>query len=325
MKSWQKYLVLAVFLLAMGAVRLPVEARLTEELRSARLLNTPLPIGTREKIGQTSSAVALGGLRTLVATFLNLRAYTAFTEQRWPDVESTYDTIVELAPHTTYYWETGAWHMAYNAAPHYQTARDLSPLRRRQEWRTSIRKGRAFLERGIRNNPEDWKLYQNLGFLLADPNKVRAFPSVSESFAAAAEAYQKAADSGTMLPVIRRNQLYSLARVPGREAEALSLARKLYDERLTNRTPTLQILLVALETQQDIIDHPAQRAVELFGDETKAYNALGFYWRARNNLFPMDGIADALATLEKSLGVPPEKSILLEETPPAAGSDEWFR
>ncbi|MFT3992649.1 MAG: hypothetical protein QM680_14740 [Luteolibacter sp.] len=325
MKPWRKYLILTACFLAAGAVRMPLEEKLTQELRDARLLSQPLPISAREKIGQTSSAVALGGLRTLVATFLNLRAYTAFSDQNWPEVESTFDTIVELAPHTAYYWETGAWHMAYNAAPDYQSAKDLSPLRRRQAWRTSIQKGRAFLERGIRNNPESWDLYQNLGFLLSDPNKVRAFSSPADAFADASEAYRIAADSGEVLPIIRRNQLYSLARVPGREAEALALAHKLYNERLKNRTPTLLNLIVVLETHQRVISDPAKRAVELFGDETKAYNALGFYWRDRNHFFPMDGVASALSTLENTLGVPPEKSILLEETGPAVGSEDWFK
>ena len=132
----------------------------------------PLEIATRDRIGQTSSAVALGGLRTLVATFLNLRAFTYFTEQRWDDVADTYDTIVDLAPHTRYYWETGSWHLAYNAASYYLNDSELPPLRRREAWRASILRGRAFLERGIRNNPDDWSLLANLGMLLSDPIQI---------------------------------------------------------------------------------------------------------------------------------------------------------
>ncbi|MCU0753376.1 MAG: hypothetical protein MUC40_10220 [Akkermansiaceae bacterium] len=115
MKPWLKNTVLVVALLAFGAARMPFEAGLSRELRAAGLFPPPLEIGTRDKIGQTSSAVALGGLRTLVATFLNLRAFTFFTEQRWDDVAGTYGMIVDLAPRTRYYWETGSWHMAYNA------------------------------------------------------------------------------------------------------------------------------------------------------------------------------------------------------------------
>ncbi|MEY5013405.1 MAG: hypothetical protein RLY69_1120, partial [Verrucomicrobiota bacterium] len=150
MRGWCKILILVVLLLAFGAARMPYERELGKSLRDAGLFPPTLQIGTRERIGQTSSAVALGGLRTLVATFLNLRAFTYFTERRWDDVEETFNTIVDLAPHTRYYWETGSWHLAYNAASYYINDSKLPPLRRREAWRMSILKGRAFLERGIR-------------------------------------------------------------------------------------------------------------------------------------------------------------------------------
>ena len=69
---------LLVAVLVSGVVRMPCEVVLSSELRAAGLFQVPLAIDTRDKIGQTSAAVALGGLRTLVATFLNLRAFTFF-------------------------------------------------------------------------------------------------------------------------------------------------------------------------------------------------------------------------------------------------------
>ncbi len=98
MKLRWKSVILAVALLAFGAARLPFEAALSGKLRAAGLFPGAMEISSRDRIGQTSSAVALGGLRTLVATFLNLRAFTFFTEQRWSDVADTFDTIVDLAP-----------------------------------------------------------------------------------------------------------------------------------------------------------------------------------------------------------------------------------
>ncbi|MEI6656879.1 MAG: hypothetical protein WCP45_19090, partial [Verrucomicrobiota bacterium] len=130
MKRRCKPLVLLVAVLLSGAARMPVEVALTGGLRAAGLFPPPLAIDTRDKIGQTSAAVALGGLRTLVATFLNLRAFTLFSERRWDDVHDTFNTMVNLAPRTAYYWETGAWHQAYNAAAFYQYDSQLPPLRR---------------------------------------------------------------------------------------------------------------------------------------------------------------------------------------------------
>ena len=199
MTQGKRYAVLALAILAMGAVRLPFERALSADLQTAGLMPPKLDVKTSDRIGQTFSAVSLGGLRTLVATFLNLRAFTYFTEQRWADVAGTFDTIVDLAPRTRYYWDTGSWHQAYNAASYYLYESDLPALRRKLGWRESILAGRAFLERGIRNNPDDPVLRERLGFLLADPNKIAAFGNVGEAFADSYEAYMSAVATGGMV------------------------------------------------------------------------------------------------------------------------------
>jgi hypothetical protein len=323
-RLWQKSVILCIAVLALGAARIPYEAGLTRELRTARLLPSDLRIGTLEKIGQTSAAVAFGGLRTLVATFLNLRAFTYFTEKRWSDVADTYDTIVDLAPHTRYYWDAGYWHMAYNAASHYIYDTTLTPLRRKEAWRASIMKGRAFLERGIRNNPGDWVLHSDLGYLLSDPNKFPAFRNQDETFAAAADAYQKAADTGNALGYVRRFQLYALARVVGREAQALALARALYAEGPKNRTPTFLALLLVLEAHENPAMDPAARAIELFGTPQKAYESLSGHWQRTNERFPVYGVAAAMAALEIRLNIPEKDRILNQPLPPPRNPDKWF-
>lgn len=325
MKTRWKIVLLAVALAVFGAVRLPFESGLHGGLRATGLLPPPLETGTREKIGQTSSAVALGGLRTLVATFLNLRAFTFFTGQRWDDVEATYETIVDLAPRTRYYWETGAWHLAYNAASYYLNDSKLPALRRREAWRASIHKGRAFLERGARNNPDDWSIFANLGFMLSDPNKFHAFRDPDESFAAAAEAYGKAEATGRALGYVKRARFYSLARVAGREAEALVLGRALYEAGGQNLTPTLLCLLVVLEAHEDPGMDGAGRATALFGTPEKAYDALCMHWQRTRERFPVYGVAAALESLERTLEIPAEESIFKKPLQPPAGPDEWFR
>jgi tetratricopeptide (TPR) repeat protein len=322
-KNWQRYGILAVALLAFGALRLPFEARLAKELRAAGLTPTPLEIGTRERIGQTSSAVALGGLRTLVATFLNLRAFAYFQEQRWDELMETFDTIVDLAPRTRYYWETGSWHSAYNAASYFLNDSKLPALRRREAWRASILRGRAFLERGIRNNPDDWSLAANLGFLLSDSNKFSAFRDPDEAFAAAAEAYRRSAATGTALPYVRRAEFYSLARVRGKEKEALALARSLYAEQ-QNRAPTLLMLLLVLEAYENPEMDTTARAVELFGTPEKAYDALSGHWHRVRERFPVYGVASALESLEKTLKIPADQSIFSKPMPAPLSPDDLF-
>ena len=325
MKIWRKTGILVIALLAFGAARMPFEAALQRELRAAGLFPRKLEIGTWDHVDQTRAAVALGGLRTLVATFLNLRAFTFFTEKRWDKVARTFDAIVDLAPRTRYYWETGSWHQAYNAASYYLNDSKLPPLRRREAWRASILRGREFLERGIRNNPDDWSLYANLGFLLSDSNKFPAFRDTNESFYAAAEAYRKSTETGRALDYVRRSRLYSLARVEGREAEALALARSLYAEGVRNHTPTLLALLLVLEAHENPSIDVAARAIALFGSAEKAYDALSGHWQRTRERFPVFGLAAGLESLEKTLAVPPEKSVFKQPLPAPLDPDDMFR
>ena len=307
-------------LLAAGAVRLPMEQSLTRELRAGKLLPEPLPISTREKIGQTGAAVALGGLRTLVATFYNLRAYTAFTEDRWRDAEESFETTVALAPATTYYWLNGGWHIAYNAGHYYQHVADLPPLRAREFWRASVHKGRSFLERGIRNNPHDWNIHAELGRLLSDPNKIPAFNSPAAdgettphavretaTYQAAADAYRAAMENGGPA-YTARNWFYSLARIPGKEAEALTLGETLAKSRV-HRTPTLMGLLFVLRMHADPARDPEALAASLFTDDQRAYHSLSMIWTDRLEHYPSDGLSRILPILEKRLAIPPDKRI----------------
>ncbi len=310
-------------LLAFGAARMPFEAGLAKELRIANLTPPKMEIGTSEKIGQTSSAVALGGLRTLVATFLNLRAFSFFQEKRWDDVADTSDTIVDLAPRTPYYWDTGAWNSAYNAASYYLYDSDLSALRKKEAWRNSILRGRAFLERGIRNNPGDWNLMATLGSMLADPNKFTAFHDLDKTFSEAADAYRQAAATGNALPYVKRAELYSLARVTGKEKDALALATNLYaDEK--NRMPTLLFLLFTLEFHQNPGIDPVKRAIEIFGSPEKAYESLCLNWQRTKERFPVYGVARTLEALEKMLSVPADKSIFNKPLQPRPMTDDVF-
>jgi hypothetical protein len=282
-----------------------------------------LEIDTRDRIGQTSLAVALGGLRTLVATFLNLRAFTFFEDRAWDEVYSTYCTVVDLAPHTGYYWESGAHHQAMNASSYFLNDEqlDMSPLRRREAARAVVLRGRAFIERGIRNNPDNWLLHRFLGLLLMDRRKYRMFGDPDETFAAAAVAYKAAAASPDALPYIRRFELYALARVESRRDEALALARKLYADR-GNRVPTLRCIYYALEIRANpaVLD-PVAFAIKVFGSAEAAHRDLGNYWLRGGVRLPLNGVAFALHRLEQMLGIPAEKGVL-QQRPIASSADE---
>ncbi|MFD0893167.1 hypothetical protein KBB96_17240 [Luteolibacter ambystomatis] len=312
-----KYCLLAAGLLAAGGLRATWEQPMTREFRAAGLLSSPVGIDTRDRIGQTSSAVALGGLRTLVATFLNIRSFTYFSEKRWGDVADTYDLIVDLAPNTIQYWDMGSWHMAYNAAGDYRTNSDLPAARRREAWQEWIKRGEAFLRRGIRNNPDDWQLPAALGRICSAPDKLREYPE-------AVEAFRASADTGKALPYVRRLQLYSLARCSGREAEALEMARGMYASP-RNRTTTMVAILFALEQKVSPSTNPTARAIELFEGDKAAYDGLSLYWLRENERFPVDGVASALKGLETKFAIPEAKSIFRKIGRRNEGPEDWFK
>lgn len=324
MNIWHRSGIVTLAILATGAARMPVEQGITDDLRNAGLLPGQLDVSTRDKIGQTSAAVALGGLRTLVATFLNLRAFGFFTEQRWANVDDTYRMIVDLAPRTRYYWEAASWHQAYNAAAYYQNDSSMPALRRREAWRASIVRGREILEQGTINLPQDWSLHAQLGFLLRDPNKIGAFADTEAAFLAASEAYGRAAEIKGAAPYVKRFEFYALARVPGREADALELGRRLHAESTMNHAPTLLCVLFALEAWENPeIDHMV-RAVELFGSAENAAEHLGLYWQRVRERFPVHGVARTLEALYDSLRTPPGQRVLNQPLQPGFDPEDSF-
>lgn len=287
-----------------GAVRAPVEQALTEHLREERLLREPLDLEMRKKVGQGFWAVSLGGLRTLVATVLNLRAFGHFENYDWTKVADSYDTIVQLAPNTAYYWETGSWHMAYNAAAYYQRNDEgLPDIRARAEWERWIRMGGAFLEEGVRQNPDNALLWSRLGWLYVDPNKIRDYDR-------AADAFGRSVETGDALPYIRRFQAMAMARSEKYTEEALPLIRRIMEED-GGAPPTLLSLRFSLEHRENPgIDSDAL-ALELFGTREKAYQQLGNHFLDIRGDYPMNGVAPYLRKLERLLEVPEEESVFL--------------
>jgi hypothetical protein len=313
MTQGKRYAMVCLALLVAGGIRMPLEGKFHEELGEAGLLPPKLEQTTGDKIGQTFSAVSLGGLRTLVATFLNLRAFTYFTEQRWGEVWETFQMIVDLAPRTRYYWDTGSWHQAYNAASHYLYESKLPPLRRKEEWRASILRGRDFLERGISNNPHDGVLIQRLGLLYSDANKITAFGDTDQAFFASYKAYMAAQRTGNAPSYVKRFALYSLARVSGKESEALALLWEIRKKDPYN-VPTMMALSYILQAHETPTQPTMDLVDSIFPNRKNAYDTLSVIWRRSRERFPVYGVASALALLEADLKIPAEKSALKADT-----------
>ena len=306
MKSQPRRILAACLVLVVsGIARMPLEDSLTRDFRAQGLLKEPLPLDTRRKLGQGLVAVSLGGLRSLVAGMLHLRAYGFFENRRWDGVAETYDTIVQLAPNTAFYWDNGHWMMAYNAAAHFDNNYDgFAPARAAAEKRRWILKGTRFLEEGVRLNPDNPRLWAELGSLHSNRFKIVDHDK-------AAEAFGRAADLPGALPYMRRFQAYSMARTPRRIDEALPLVRELRQQP-GGSVPTLVCLHFALEVRANPDIDPVRTAVALFGDETSAFRILSDYYLDADSGLPTEGVEPALEAL---LGPLRERAFTLASDP----------
>lgn len=237
--------IIAILMVAVaGALLLPWQFRLQHREKAAGFRSIPLNLGLREQIGQSGFLAALSGFRSPLAAFLWIESHTAWENTEWGRMAGLFDTVTTLQPHTLLYWDIAAWHMAWNAsASALQDAKQSSQLLRERAARQYIDLGRDILERGIRNNPENYLLYERLGILLRDKVK---------DHAAAADAFAKAASFSDAPAYLGRFAGYEASKVPGREKEAYDRLRALYDQGQKQRFPTLLSTIRDLELKLGI-------------------------------------------------------------------------
>jgi hypothetical protein len=239
----------AAAILLFGLVRLPFERALDAAHREAHLRTATLDLGLREQIGQLSFVAALSGFRSLVAAFLWIEAHTAWERTAWGRMAGLFQSVTTLQPRSLIYWDLASWHMAWNAAiaARNDAAEPSEFLRLRAE-REYHQLGRAFLERGIANNPDRYLLHERLGILLRDK---------FADHCAAADAFSKAASMDGAPPYLKRMAAYELAACAGREREAYDRLRAIYAMGEEERVPRVITLINELEEKLGI--PPAER------------------------------------------------------------------
>jgi len=210
-----------VALLLLGCFKLPMEQAVSARLKEARLLSPIIDLGLGENLGQMGFAASLGGLRSLVAAVTYMRAYMAFENIAWAQVDSWFQLACRLQPRDEVYWDEASWHMAFNAASSYQRNQEIEPIMRGQLYESHIQRGVDILEEGLRFNPDNRRLLARLGDIYArrtlEPLK-------------AAELYNRVADLGGP-SYYRRLAGYQLFTAPDRESwkQAYEILKKVYD------------------------------------------------------------------------------------------------
>jgi tetratricopeptide (TPR) repeat protein len=237
-------LITLAVLIVMGFLKLPVESDLAALHRQEHFRGVEFNLDLREKLGQLGFIAALSGFRAIVADALFIQAHAAWENTQWGRMLWLFRQITTLQPRVLLFWDTAAWHMAWNAS----VAAMNDPNQPRQALRVKAQReyfalGKDFLERGIKNNPDRPELCEALARLYKEKYK---------DHERAAEYYAQAAALPEAAPWDRRFSGYELSYCDGREREAYERLRSLYDEGKKERLPTLIKRLKFLEDKLGI-------------------------------------------------------------------------
>ena len=234
-------LVALAILVALGALKLPIERDLAAMHRQEHFRGVEFNLDLREEIGQLGFVAALSGFRAIVADALFIQAHVAWERTEWGRILLLFRHITTLQPRVLLFWDTAAWHMAWNASVAAMNDRTQPRLALRvKAQRDYFALGKDFLERGIQNNPDRPELYEALARLYKEKYK---------DHERASEFYAKAAVLPDAATFDRRFSAYELSYCKGREREAFERLRNLYDEGAQERLPTLIARLKFLEDE----------------------------------------------------------------------------
>jgi hypothetical protein len=255
----KRYALCFLVLLAFGLAKLPLERALTRDLHAAHFLEYQLNLDVRAQAGQMGFVAALSGYRAVVADFLWIKAYVAWTRTEWGRMKFLMDAVTTLQPRATTFWDQASWHMAWNAGV---AARDNprqpnEKLRLKAE-REYIEIGKQYLLDGIKHNPDRAVLFESLGHL---------YEQKLYDHCRAAQAYEQAAKRPDAMPYVRRFAVYELARCPGHEREAYDRLIQLYRESKNERLPTPLKLIERLQKELNI---PESERIDITQDLKEA-------------------------------------------------------
>jgi tetratricopeptide (TPR) repeat protein len=232
-------LITLAVLLVIGLLKLPLEHNLAALHRQEHFQGVEFNLDLREKLGQLGFIAALSGFRAILADALFIQAHAAWEDTEWGRMLLLFRHITTLQPRVLLFWDTAAWHMAWNASVAAMNNPNQPHLALRvKAQREYFALGKDFLERGIKNNPDRPELYEALARLYKEKYKEHE---------RAAEYYAKAATLPEAAAWDRRFSAYELSYCEGREREAYDRLRSLYNEGEKGRLPTLIKRLKFLE------------------------------------------------------------------------------
>lgn len=296
MQSFIQLIIILAVLTTFGIAKLDSEDQLHRDMVEQRLLHPPIQHETLGQLGQAGAAASLGGMRSLIATVWNLRAFLHFEDLDWIKVEHAYNIITTLQPQTIHYWKTGAWHLHTNAAVYYNEDPDLPSFRQSALQREYIHKGSAMLEQGVKQNPDSWELHSTLAQMWTDsyktPDLPRAIAHYKDTLACKSLPDYKRA-------MFERFHFYAMTRVPAQRPKAYREGLRLYHASPRNRTPSLRNYLFALQNELAIAEPDRIPESELFPDHATQLRWLKNLWKRKDQDYPVSGVRAKIEALER--------------------------
>tara|TARA_R110002096_G_scaffold87448_1_gene200677 strand:+ start:1104 stop:1943 length:840 start_codon:yes stop_codon:yes gene_type:complete len=221
-----------------GLARAPFEDRLNEQLIESRLLLPPPGQSALDQMSQSALMGTLGGLRTLVASFMTLQAYEHFSNKNWEGLRQAYLVITSLEPREEEHWVSVVWHLGINATANMQIDSTLPAFERERRFKEYIFQAIELAEKGIEQLPRSVEIRKQLAEVYREKLKDNC---------ATARVYGEIMDLDGAPSYARRFHGYFMARCPGKEQVAYEFLIGLYHEGEYNHLPTLIHEIIKLE------------------------------------------------------------------------------
>jgi hypothetical protein len=158
---------LAIGVLVVPALLLaPLEQRIHGERARLKYGGAHASLEMRDRLGQGLAIALLAGFRGVVADFVWIQNHHYWEQKEWLRMVRNMELATTLQPQSIQFWDTGAWHMAWNIG--YAVRSDPGNrtqaigITRERQWHE---RAREFLQRGIENVPQRYNLYFALGWL----------------------------------------------------------------------------------------------------------------------------------------------------------------
>jgi hypothetical protein len=203
-------------------------------------------------IGQGLAIGLLAGFRGVAADFLWIQAHTCRERRDWLRQYRNMELATTLQPRSGMFWETGAWHMAWNIGyavgvdPAHRTQAEA--LKQQQLWHE---RARQFLLRGIENIPNRYDLYFALGWL---------YQNKFHDDCRATDAYSRAAACPDAPPYVARLHAYALAKC-GMLGEAYEYWRSVWQQDHATAQQPWEVVAREIKLLEEQLNIPGEKRI----------------------------------------------------------------